>query len=178
MRNTQGRLGWLIDTRAIGRYVVGAGSVAAGRRYRTVHDITPASLPRWLTTALAPASVAVAAAGPVQLATGRRSGYLNAAIRAETRRVVDAAEGKRNMALYLAAIALEQLVAGGSLSEVEVRAVGDAAAGQIAAGAYTAREAERAVLGKAHQAATVRGRLAPARSPEAMVLCVAPPHPA
>jgi hypothetical protein len=146
LRNTQGRLGWLIDSRAAGGYVVGAGSTAAGRRYSTVHDTTPADLPGWLSDALTAAPPPAQLTAPVQLATARRSGYLDAAIRAETHRVISATEGKRNHALYVAATALGQLVAGGALTDADVRAVlSDAAAGQIAAGAYTAREADKTI---------------------------------
>jgi hypothetical protein len=146
LRNTQGRLGWLIDTRAAGGYVVGAGSTAAGRRYSTVYDITPAALPDWLSTALIAAPAPAQLAAPIQLATARRSSYLDAAVRAETERVAVPAEGERNLNLYKAAVALGQLVAGGALTDVEVRAVlGGAAAGQIAAGAYTAREADKTI---------------------------------
>lgn len=146
LRNTQARLGWLIDTRAHGGYVVGAASVAAGRRYRTVHDIGPTPLPQWLTEALKPAPAPVQQAAPLELATGRRSGYLDAAIRAETERVLTAGEGQRNLSLYKASVALGQLVAGGSLTEVDVRAVlTNAASAQVAAGAYTAWEADKTI---------------------------------
>ncbi|MGW1346529.1 bifunctional DNA primase/polymerase [Kribbella sp. NPDC002412] len=146
LRNTQARLGWLIDTRAHGGYVVGAGSVASGRRYRAVYDITPAPLPQWLTQALRPSPAPVQQAAPVQLETGRRSGYLDAAIRAEATRVRAACEGQRNHVLYTAAVALGQLVAGGSLTEPDVRAVlADAASAQIASGAYTAWEADKTI---------------------------------
>ena len=78
--------------------------------------------------------------------TGRRSGYLDAAIRAETERVRTACEGERNHVLYTAAVALGQLVAGGSLTEPDVRAVlTDAASAQVAAGAYTAWEADKTI---------------------------------
>lgn len=146
LRNTQARLGWLIDTRAHGGYVVGAVSVASGRRYRTVYDVGPAPLPRWLTEALKPAPAPVQQTAPIRLETGRRSGYLEAAIRAETERVRAASEGERNHVLYTAAVALGQLVAGGSLTEPDVRAVlTDAAAAQVAAGAYTAWEADKTI---------------------------------
>lgn len=146
LRNTQARLGWLIDTRAAGGYVVGTGSTVAGRRYEAVYDIKPAPLPGWLTEALKPGPPPRQVAAPVELHTGRRSGYLDAAIRAETERVKTAAEGERNHTLYTAAVALGQLVAGGSLSESAVRAVLTAAtAQQVAAGAYTAWEADKTI---------------------------------
>jgi hypothetical protein len=146
LRNTQARLGWLIDTRAGGGYVVGAGSTAAGRCYRTAHDITPAALPGWLTGALKPAPAPTPLTAPIRLGTVRRSSYLDAAIRAETERVTTPEEGKRNLNLYKAAVALGQLIAGGSLSEHDVRGIlTDAAASQVAAGAYTAWEADKTI---------------------------------
>jgi hypothetical protein len=146
LRKTQGRLGWLIDSRAAGGYVVGAGSTAAGRRYRTVHDIAPAALPEWLSDALVAPSAPAQLTAPIQLATARRSSYLDAAIRAETERVSIPAEGERNLNLYKAAVALGQLVAGGALTDAEIRGVlAGAAAGQIAAGAYTSREADKTI---------------------------------
>ncbi|TCN28177.1 bifunctional DNA primase/polymerase-like protein [Kribbella orskensis] len=146
LRNTQARLGWLIDTRACGGYVVGAGSTAAGRSYRTAHDITPAPLPGWLAEVLKPAPAPAPITAPIQLDAMRRSSYLHAAIRAETDRVRMAAEGERNLDLYKAAVALGQLVAGGSLSELDVRAIlTGAAVSQVAAGAYTAWEADKTI---------------------------------
>ena len=55
LRNTSGQLGWLIDTRAGGGYVVGAGSVVDGRRYVVAHDQAATDLPDWLAAALRPA---------------------------------------------------------------------------------------------------------------------------
>ncbi|MBB5981714.1 hypothetical protein HDA44_005055 [Kribbella solani] len=146
LRNTQGRLGWLVDTRAHGGYVVGAGSSVAGGLYTTVHDAQALQLPQWLLEALTPAPQPLQQELPVHLPIARRSGYLAAAIRAETQRVMTAVEGQRNHILYTAAIALGQLVAGGSLTETEVRTVlTDAAAAQVAAGAYTAWEADKTI---------------------------------
>jgi len=41
-------LGWCIDTRAAGGYVVGPGSVVNGKRYTTLHSAPPAPLPGWI----------------------------------------------------------------------------------------------------------------------------------
>jgi hypothetical protein len=46
--NSGGKLGWRVDTRAAGGYVVASGSVVNGRRYETTHDTAPAPLPAWL----------------------------------------------------------------------------------------------------------------------------------
>jgi len=143
---TAGSLGWLIDTRAHGGYVVAAGSIVNGRRYTLAHDTTPAPLPDWLAARLRPAPLPPPPAQPVRPTTAGRSRYLAAAIAAEVARVEQAPEGQRNQALYLAAVALGQLVAGGALTEAEVRDVlTQAAAGHLAAGAYSPRQAERTI---------------------------------
>ena len=41
-------LGWLIDTRAHGGYVLGAGSIVNGRPYAALLDTYVAALPGWL----------------------------------------------------------------------------------------------------------------------------------
>ncbi len=51
LRNTngdRGGLGWKVDTRAHGGYVVAAGSTVAGRAYAVALDCDPAPLPAWL----------------------------------------------------------------------------------------------------------------------------------
>jgi hypothetical protein len=51
--NTAGRLGWLLDSRGRGGFVVGPGSVVGGRRYTTLHSAPPAPLPGWILLLLA-----------------------------------------------------------------------------------------------------------------------------
>jgi hypothetical protein len=71
---------------------------------------------------------------------------MSAAIRREAERVTSAAEGGRNAALYTAAVALGQLVAGSALTADQVQGVLEqAAAGHIAARAYTATEARNTI---------------------------------
>src|SRR6266536_6029828 len=53
LRNTAGRLGWLIDTRATGGYVVAAGSTVASHQYTALVDVDPVPLPGWLADRLA-----------------------------------------------------------------------------------------------------------------------------
>ncbi|MGY4103932.1 bifunctional DNA primase/polymerase [Nocardia sp. R16R-3T] len=55
LRNTAGRLGRLIDTRAHGGYVVAPGSIVGARRYRILRDKQVVELPRWLVHRLMPA---------------------------------------------------------------------------------------------------------------------------
>lgn len=111
LRNTAGRLGWLIDTRAAGGYVVAAESTVAGRRYEVVADATPATLPDWLAATLADPEPRPASARGIT----RPAGYAAAALRQEIAGVLDAQSGGRNHRLNAAAFALGQLVAGGLL---------------------------------------------------------------
>ncbi|TWP51464.1 bifunctional DNA primase/polymerase [Lentzea tibetensis] len=132
-RNTQGRLGWHIDTRAHGGYVVAAGSVVHGRTYQVTEDLPVVDLPAWLAERLRPAPSRPPVPPARLQAPGKRGRYLAAAIAAEVARVEGAASGERNGALYMAAQNLGQLVAGGELTEQEVRDVlMHAAAGYIA----------------------------------------------
>ncbi|MDT3395222.1 bifunctional DNA primase/polymerase [Streptomyces sp. B1866] len=121
LRNTAGALGWKIDTRAGGGYVVGEGSVIGGKPYSVVVDSVPAPLPGWLAELLKPTPLPARGPVTVPLSAGtRRGAYLSAALTAEAERVRRAQRGNRNNALYLAAVALGQLIAGGELGAVDV----------------------------------------------------------
>jgi hypothetical protein len=121
LRNTCGALGWLIDTRAHGGYVVAAGSIVAGNEYTVEWDTDPAPLPAWLADLLTVESRPAEPVAPVLLRDGgRRAAYLSAAIDAQRQRIADAPEGQRNHALYLSAVVLGQLAAGGALTDAEV----------------------------------------------------------
>lgn len=120
LRNTAGKLAPKIDTRAVGGYVVAPGSQIDGRSYVVVIDAPVAPLPTWVAALLVPPSPPPQRPMVVSLAaTDRRSAYLRAAVTAELERVRTGSEahGGRNNALYVAAVALGQLVAGGELSE-------------------------------------------------------------
>jgi hypothetical protein len=120
LRNSAGRLGWLVDTRAAGGYVLAAGSVVAGQSYiALVPDADPAPLPGWLTERLAdpdPATAGAAPGSPGELGVAAPSAYAAAALRGELDRVLAAGEGTRNHTLNTAAFALGQLTAAGLLS--------------------------------------------------------------
>jgi hypothetical protein len=123
LRNTAGKLGWKIDTRANGGYVVGAGSTVEGRAYRVVHEASPAPLPNWLAKLLIPAALPPQRPLDVSLlAADGLDRYLAAAVAGEIQRVERAVKGNRNNALYQASVALGQLVAGGELAEGDVTA--------------------------------------------------------
>ncbi len=153
LRNTAGDrgrgLGWKVDTRAHGGYVVAAGSVTAGPRggrYEVLDDRAPVPLPAWITTRLLPPAPPPAPTGSVRTATGRAARYVHAAISAETERVHSAPSGQRNACLYVASVALGQLVAGGALAEHDARTVLLAAAARhLAVGAYNHRQAEQTI---------------------------------
>ncbi|RJL29952.1 bifunctional DNA primase/polymerase [Bailinhaonella thermotolerans] len=125
LRNTQGKLGWLIDTRANGGYVVGPGSLVIspdGSGAYTVGNRAPAApLPGWLAERLRPAPLPPQRPITVPLiATDRRSAYLKSAVQDELRRVTHSPLRGHNTALYRASVALGQLVAGGALPEKHV----------------------------------------------------------
>ncbi|WP_018352207.1 bifunctional DNA primase/polymerase [Longispora albida] len=120
LRNTQGELGWLVDTRAHGGYVVAPGSIVDRRPYAIEWDTGPAPLPGWLAGLLEPAPLPPQEPVVVQLRPDRRGRYLQAAIDASVSAVVKSGDGQHNAALYRAAVSLGQLVAGGELTEAEV----------------------------------------------------------
>jgi len=139
--NTSGNngrgLGWCIDTRGHGGYVVGPGSWVdlpdGAGRYQVLHRGDPAPLPRWLADRLTASTApqAPAAAATVLHGVTRPVGYGGAALTAEVQRVLDAGNGTRNHTLNAAAYALGQLAAGGVLLPGLVEAALSAAANNI-----------------------------------------------
>lgn len=106
MRNTAGKLGPLIDTRAHGGYVLAAGSVVNGRPYTLACDLPVVDLPEWLAAALTPAPLPEQAPVTVALPADRAGRYVAAAIDAQLSHLAQAAKGGRNHALYASAVAL------------------------------------------------------------------------
>ncbi|MEU8402703.1 bifunctional DNA primase/polymerase [Nonomuraea sp. NPDC048892] len=138
LRNSAGHkggLGWLIDTRACGGYVVGPGSHVSQPDgtgpYEITRDLPPAPLPAWLTQALTPATpppLPSAADLLANLPSHRLSKYGEAALCGEVARVATARRGTRNRSLNTAAFNLGQLVACGVLpAEVVITALQSAA---------------------------------------------------
>lgn len=149
LRNTSGDrgngLGWKVDTRAWGGYVVGPGTVTDTGRYGYVWDGAVSELPGWLVDRLTPAPLPAAPVVPIRPAGDRRSRYLDVAVRAEAGKVADAT-CNRNGTLFAAAVALGQLVEGDALTEDEVRAaLMTAASRHIGTRHFTAREAETTI---------------------------------
>lgn len=123
--NTKGgtgrSLGPLIDTRGPGGYVVAPPSTVDGRPYTLVRDREPAPLPSWLVDQLTrmpePPARPVAPVRIPVTATDRRARYVRSALEREANHVRTAPPGQGNAALWGAAVALGQLVAGGGLTE-------------------------------------------------------------
>ncbi|MFF3864179.1 bifunctional DNA primase/polymerase [Micromonospora sp. NPDC001898] len=131
LRNTtgdRGGLGWKVDTRAHGGYVVAAGSTVAGRPYTVALDCEPAPLPAWLAGLLTPTPRPACRPAPVALPADRRGPYVAAAIRRQVAHLTAAPDGQRNHALFASAVALGQLAAGGALTDDDVTAVLERAA--------------------------------------------------
>lgn len=130
-------LGWCIDTRGTGGYVVGAGSIVTAPdgtgTYDVLHGPPAAPLPDWLAERLSPDADAgpTRPAGAVLDGLARPTGYAGAALTGEMQRVLDARPGTRNVTLNGAAHALGQLVAGGVLPTGIVEAALGAAATEI-----------------------------------------------
>jgi hypothetical protein len=121
LRNTHDVIGWKIDTRAHGGYVVAPGNPVPPSGYELIDDRDPVELPDWLHQTLTPkpppafsASAVAAAANP--------NGYVTAALRGECQRVRTAPSGQHNAVLCRAAYALGQLVGAGLLQEAVARA--------------------------------------------------------
>ncbi|MEW2353066.1 bifunctional DNA primase/polymerase [Spirillospora sp. NPDC029432] len=156
-------LGWKIDTRAEGGYVVGPGSFVdlpdGTGPYEAVHTPAPAPLPGWLAERLQPSPLPQQRPVVVELNhTGRRGAYLDAAIAASLDAIAAAPNGRRNATLYGAAVALGQLVAGGALNPDDTEQLLTAAAVRAGLAELPARRTIRSGFG----AGTKRPRRVPA----------------
>lgn len=132
LRNTAGRLGWLIDTRGPGGYVVGPGSQVGGRTYDVIDWSPPAELPGWIVRRLTEQRAQTASHGgagpraassPVRLA-GASVGpeWVTAALAGEVERIRTAPSGSGNDAVNKAGYAVGRLVGGGLLDRVSAEA--------------------------------------------------------
>ncbi|WP_019630214.1 bifunctional DNA primase/polymerase [Actinomadura atramentaria] len=157
LRNTSGRhrtgLGWLIDTRAHGGYVVAPGSFVSlpdgAGSYTVTHNILPAPLPTWLTRLLVNAAVPAPSLGADLGATvADLDAYARQALKGEAERITDAQPGGRNWAVNKAAYNLGRLVGSGALPEPTARSVlWDAASVHFSTGrdAFTPAEARATI---------------------------------
>ncbi|WP_406400690.1 bifunctional DNA primase/polymerase [Streptomyces sp. NBC_00879] len=144
LRNTTGDsskgLGWKVDTRAVGGLVVAAGSTFRGCPYTVVEGAPVQPLPGWLLELLRPAPLPPQKPITVALtARDRRTAFLRSAVNGELKRVTSSGDDQHNNALYIASVALGQLVAGGELTEADVTGWLLTAALQVGQGEREAR---------------------------------------
>ncbi|SDF15735.1 bifunctional DNA primase/polymerase [Pseudonocardia oroxyli] len=143
LRNSQGLLAPLIDTRGSGGYVLAAGSTLASGRY-VADGGQIALLPAWLTSLLLPPRP-IAPEAELGLSSTRATAYVNAIVASETAAIVNAAVGTRHTTRLRAARSLGRLVAGGELDFARARwALLEAAQSHLGVDT-TAREIERDV---------------------------------
>lgn len=125
VRNSAGRIGPKIDTRADGGYVVAPPSVHPdGPVYawtRGPADITrPAPWPAWVLEAFREPARPAPPPSPYEPDETHERRYALAALEHEERELGDIAQGGRNAALNVAAFSLGQLAGAGALRRVEV----------------------------------------------------------
>ncbi|TCC53477.1 bifunctional DNA primase/polymerase [Kribbella capetownensis] len=146
--NSAGRIGWKIDTRGHGGYVVGAGSGTDAGRYLTETTVSPQPLPGWIIDALdtnPQADVLSRHAPNVKNADA----YTLAALNGEIEKVLTAIPGQRNDTLNRAAFALGQLAGAQLLDHHESR-------GRVLGSSHRARRT--LVRSRAHRPTAHRSR--------------------
>ncbi|WP_227013418.1 MULTISPECIES: bifunctional DNA primase/polymerase [unclassified Pseudonocardia] len=150
LRNTHGghghSLGPLIDTRAGGGFVVGAGSIRPEGAYLVAEHGQIAELPAWLATLLTPPPPRPRRTTPLVLSAKDANALMAKILREETDHVTRAPQGQRQFTLLTAARVLGQWVGGGELDADNAYAVLlDAATAHIGVAGFTRAEAERTV---------------------------------
>lgn len=150
LRNSAGALGWRVDVRAHGGFIVGPGSIRPEGRYEVTRPGPPAPLPGWLGEQLAglaaPPLTAPVPTTPLGLPAGRAGAYLSAILDRETDTIRTAAQGQRRATLLAAARTLGRLVGGHELGYHDARNTLLAAAGvHIGTAGFTAGEAQTTI---------------------------------
>ncbi|MFC0436643.1 bifunctional DNA primase/polymerase [Kutzneria buriramensis] len=141
LRSTIGTLGWLLDTRGHGGYVVAAGSTLPNGGYELVDEADPAELPAWLVQALSP-KPPTATPGRNDKPVTNPNRLLHAIVTGEQDKVRAAPSGRHNKTLFQAALTLGQLVAGGELDHAEAESLLQHAAQPLVTGACRCTQAE------------------------------------
>jgi bifunctional DNA primase/polymerase-like protein len=121
LRSTAGRLGWKIDTRGHGGFIIGAGSRRRDGRYRVTRNREIAPLPSWLVDALTPATPRPEPGERPTRPPRTHRRYLQAILTGESDAVACAQPGTRHTTLLSAACTLGRLVAGGELDDHDAR---------------------------------------------------------
>jgi hypothetical protein len=173
LRNTEGEqglgLGWHIDTRAHGGYVIAAGSTRPDGTYRVAADTSVAALPAWMCRRLTPkppqSHTAGNAAGRVAAASVTRDrlpAYVDAAVTGECDRVRAAQPHQHTRTLFSAAGNLGQLVGAGALPPVTAETALYAAAQHLITGRCHCTDAEvRRTITNGLRAGSARPRTLP-----------------
>jgi hypothetical protein len=117
IRNSAGRIGRMIDVRASGGYVLGAGSVIGGRVYVITDDRSVAALPGWL------AELAEPSPAPRPIATPVAAGSLYGRLLGVVEAVLISEPGTRNGRLYWAACRAAEMVAAGQIERATAERV-------------------------------------------------------
>ncbi|TVT23393.1 bifunctional DNA primase/polymerase [Amycolatopsis rhizosphaerae] len=148
LRNTSGRLGWRIDTRGAGGYIVAAGSVRGEGLYVALNRAPIAPLPQWLVTQLTPPPLPE----PAEFLPRQNRHTVGELDRAAAylERVAEnvalAQPGQRHDTLIRAAYTLGRLVAGGDIAEYDARAaLHEAAARHVGVDDWSTAEAEQTI---------------------------------
>ncbi|MFH8404493.1 bifunctional DNA primase/polymerase [Streptomyces sp. NPDC018019] len=143
--NTAGSLAPLVDTRAWGGYVVGAGSSTAAGAYEVLADAPVAPLPGWLLGALTPAQRPVQAPTPVLVPRGAAR-CAQVALERETAAVAAAVEGEREATLFTSARKVGRFVAWGDIPRHVVEAAFQSAAESTGLPPHQCRSTLRSAL--------------------------------
>jgi len=174
LRNTNGHptggrisdtaLGWLIDTRASGGYVIAPGSTTHDGTYATTNGTAPAPLPEWLAALLTephPPRPHLGASPAPNDPVRHLDAYAEQALKGEADRVRAAQTGGRNAALNKAAWNLGRLITRGVLTEDTAYAVlSEAAAVHIGTDDFTQNDADATIRAAFRAAADRTGRAA------------------
>lgn len=148
LRPTVARLGWRIDTRGAGSYIIAAGSARAEGLYVALNRAPIAPLPDWLVTRLTPPP----RPDPAEFVPRQDRHTVGELARAAAYvdRVADniarARSGERRDTLNKAAFTLGRLIAGGDVAEGDARAaLHEAAAHHDGIDGWTTAEAEKTI---------------------------------
>ena len=126
LRNTAGKLGWLIDTRGKGGYVVGPGSTVHGKPYRVTTQSGIQPLPVWIRRLLQPPQRTPPAGPPPKFRSPSK--YADTVLRGELAKLLSAPNGTRNDTLNQVAFTLGKHISRGTLpADLVERALSEAA---------------------------------------------------
>jgi hypothetical protein len=148
LRNTAGQtgLGWKIDTRAHGGFIVTAGSVRREGPYTVANNASISELPHWLAIALSSPKFERTSTGTHTLSPSRAGAYLRAILDSEGAAARGAVVGERNHALNCAAFKIGRLVGAEELDETTAwQVLLDAAGAHIGVEGFTETEARRTI---------------------------------